>query len=91
MREKIQQIQNYFLAKIEAKDFLVTEVKSDCVELLIDNEFEFRFCIGTTYFCYNGVVKLTGYNNQIILDIHTKRQAQHELEQFNKLKEKLGL
>ena len=91
MKEKITEIQNYFLAKIEAKDFEVTEVKSDCVELLIDGEFEFRFYIGETYFCYNGVVKLTGYNNQIILDIHSKYQAKHELEQFNLLKQKLGL
>jgi hypothetical protein len=91
MNEKITEIQNYFLAKIGAKDFDVTKVTSEDVTILIDDEYEFRFYIGTTYFCYNGVVKLTGYNNQIILDIHTKYQAKNELEQFNLLKQKLGL
>ena len=92
MKEKITEIQNYFLAKIEAKDFEVTEVTSEYVTILIDDEYEFKFWLGsTTYFCYNGVVKLTGYNNQIILDIHSKYQVKHELEQFNLLKEKLGL
>jgi hypothetical protein len=91
MREKIQQIQNYFLAKIEAKDFEVVKVTTEDVTILIDKEFEFKFYIGRTWFCFSGDVKLEGYNNQILLNIHTKHQAQHELEQFNKLKEKLGL
>jgi hypothetical protein len=91
MREKIQQIQNYFLAKIESKDFEVTKVTLEDVTILIDKEFKFKFYVGSVNFCFDAPIKLLGYNNQIILDIHTKHQEAHKLAQFEKLKLELGL
>lgn len=91
MKEKIQQIQNYFLAKIEAKEFEVTEVKFEEVNILIDNEFEFKFAVYSMLICqFTGVVKLES-DFKVIQEIYNEHQEAHKLAQYEKLKLELGL
>lgn len=91
MRKKIQEIQSYFLAKIEAKDFEVTKVTLEDVTILIDNEFEFQFKDYSTWiFQVSGDIKMNSDFN-IIREIYNEHQEAHKLAQYEKLKAELGL
>lgn len=91
MKEKIQEIQNYFLAKIEAKDFEVTIVRHEVVVIKIDNEFEFQFSVyDTMLFQVSGDVKIESEFNTI-REVYNEHQEAHKLAQYEKLKAELGL
>jgi hypothetical protein len=62
MKEKIKEVQEYFKAKLLAGDYVVTEVTSDRVKLLIDGLYKFDYL----FFIYSSIPTSMSNMNSIM-------------------------
>lgn len=89
MKEKIIEVQNYFVEQIENGDFEVVKVTENTVTILVD-EYEFQFLIGSTYvlFC-SGIIKIETVPTDLIQSIHKKHEREIKLAQIEKLQSEI--
>lgn len=105
MEEQIQEIQDYFIDKILANDFVVTRVKKYTLSLMIDNKYEFTIWTANnavdrqlysdsleTNFMQFTFSELQAIECSKILERHiTKWKEEVEMVQNRKLFEKLKI